>query len=246
MKKKTNLSSHELEFIKIRQECVGSIVDAVQEVAKFKIGDFLIAFRPETAYDKRHQITNSYGAAKKYTVVFVDKYGVPYMKELNKNGTPIGQLISPLKLDNSDYRAFIDKRIEFEVDPDYADAIIMDNEDGFNATERHKAKSDNFKEITKHNKSLKVKFKDNTELLQFLKTIKVGDVYYRSIKTYFTILTLNPIPTTHGGRRIQEYVPFGTAQDSKGKVFNLDHGTFLWHAIYRGQPRSYNELKDPK
>ncbi len=244
-KKKTNLSAQEMDFIKHRQEHIGSLVEAVQQVSKFKQGDFLIAFRPATPYSNRTQITNSYGAAKKYTVVMVDKYGVPYMKELNKNGTPIGQLISPLRFEGGT-RAIKDTRIEFEVDPDYTDAVIMADEENYDATHINKAKSDNFKEITKHNKSLKVKFKDKDDLLKFLLTLKVGDVFYKSIKTHFTITSLLPIPTTHNGKRVKEFEVFGTAQDSKGKNFSLDHSTFLWHAIYRGQPRSYNELKDPK
>lgn len=251
-KKKASLDPMELQYIGQREAVLDSILGTIQEVTKFKTGDFLIAFHPQTQYSARQQITNSYGAPKKFTVIHTDKYGIPYMKELNKNGTPVGRLISAVRFDDANRARVntnierVNTNIEFEVDPDYADAIIMADEENYDAANIHKIKSETFKEITKYNKSIKVKFKTNVDLLQFLKTLKVGDVFWKSIKTSFTILTLDPIPTTHGGKRLVEYKVFGTAQDSKGKVFNLDHTKFHWHAIYTAQPRSYNELKDPK
>ncbi len=248
-KKKVKLSSQEMDFIGQREAFLQGLIGAIQEVAKFKTGDFLIAFKPSYSYgmrtEKRTQIVNSYGAPKKYTVVYTDKFGVPYMKELNKNGNPIGQLISSLRFEDGQ-RAVKQSNIEFEIDPDYTDAIIMDDEQNYDASAIARAKSETFKEITKHNKSLKIKLKNGPELLKFVKTLKVGDVFWKSIKTNFTIISLNPIPTTHNGTRIKEYEVIGRARDSKGKEWDIDHTTFYWHAIYTAQPRSYNELKDPK
>ena len=244
-KKNNDVLPHELDFIRQREEVIASIVGAIGEVAKFKKGDFLIAFRPQTQWSKRQQITNSYGAPKKFMVVHTCRFNVPYMKELNKKGTPVGQLISPLKFEGGN-RAVKSTDLEFEVDPDYADAIIMMDEDNYDAATVHKMKSDTFKEITDHNKSLKVNCTDMKELLQFLQSLKVGDVIYRSTKNHFTILKLDPIPTTHNGTRLDERGFFGPAQDSKGKVFDLGAYVFKWKAIYTGCPRSYNELKDPK
>jgi len=239
------LDSYELDFIKQREDVIASIIGAIKDVAQFKIGDFLIAYQPANSWQKRRQVVNSYGAPKKYTVVHTCKFGIPYMKELNKKGNAVGQLICPIKFDDRN-RVVAASDYEFEVDPDYADAIIMDDEANYNATDLHKVKSDTFKEITNHNKSLKVNCHDGVALLHFLKTLKVGDVVWKSIKTHFTILTLDPIPTTHSGSRLDDKKVFGTAQDSKGKIFDLDGSTFKWSAIYTGQPRSYNELKNPK
>lgn len=253
--KSLNLTTDEKEYVAERERGLRVTINALKEISQFKRGDFLIAFERDYDYSavgmlrgertKSRQVVNSYGAPKKYTVVHVDGNGIPYMKELNKKGLPAGQLISPIRVDGG-YREIKAGRYRFEIDPDYAESIIMDNEAGFNATLIHKAKSDAFKEITKHNKSIKLKFKSDAELLQFLKTLKVGDQFYKSIKTSFTILTLDPIPTTHNGTRLSAHKVFGTAQDSKGKVFKLDHTTFYWRAVYKAQPRSYNELKDPK
>ncbi len=239
------LDSYELEFIQKREEQISSIIGAIQEAAKFKVGDFLIAYTPANTWQKRRQVVNSYGAPKKYTVVHTDKFGVPYMKELNKKGNAVGQLICPIKFDGGS-RVVAATDYEFEVDPDYADAIIMDDEANYSATDIHKLKSDTFKAITEHNKSLKVNCHDFPSLLLFLQNLKVGDVVWKSIKTHFTILTIDPIPLTHRGARFDETINFGTAQDSKGKIFDLNIRVFKWSAIYTGQPRSYNELKDPK
>lgn len=244
-KKNKALDSYELEFIKEREAVIASIIGSLQEVSKFKTGDYLIAFRPATPYSRRQQVTNSYGAPKKFTVVHTCRFGVPYMKELNKKGNPVGQMICPLKFEGGSrmIKAF---DYEFEVDPDYADAIIMMDEENYDAANLHKMKSDTFKDITNHNKALKVNCHNFNSLLVFLQNLKVGDVVWKSIKTHFTILTINPIPLTHRGSRFDDNVNFGTAQDSKGKIFDLNIGVFKWSAIYTGQPRSYNELKNPK
>lgn len=239
------LDSYELDFIKKREEVIASIVGAIQDAAKFKIGDFLIAFNPANQWQKRKQVVNSYGAPKKFIVIHTCKFGIPYMKELNKKGNPVGILICPIKFDERN-RAVNASEYEFEVDPDYTDAIIMDDEANYNATDVHKIKSETFKAITEHNKSLKINVSDNVVLLNFLKNLKIGDVVWNSIKTHFTILTIDLLPLTHRNTRLDDNVKFGTAQDSKGKVFDLTAWKFKYSAIYTGQPRSYNELKNPK
>lgn len=243
---KVDVTPHEMHYIKEREKLIASIIGAVQDAAKFKAGDYLIAYYPASSYRKsREKVFNSYGAPKKFMVVYTDHFGVPYIKELNKNGQAVGQIISSLKLDQDRFgSAYSD--LEFEIDPDYTDAIIFQEEEGFDVSQVQKHKSNLFKEITNHNKSLKVKWSDTKVLITFLKSLKVGDVVWKSIKTHFTILTIDPIPLTHGGTRIADDKVFGTAQDSKGNIFDLTYRTFKWSAIYKGRPRSYNELKDPK
>lgn len=239
-----SVSYHELSYIKERENQIASVVGAIENAAKFKVGDYLVAYNPAVkGIRSREVITNSYGAPKKFIVVHTDKFGIPYIKELNKNGQSIGNLLSPVKLDRNNYMSSFSD-MEFEVDPDYADAIIFEDEEGFDATATQKQKSDMFKAITAHNKSLKVDWRDVPALIAFLKSLKPGDVVWRSIKSNFTILTIKPIPTTHRDTRLSEYDDFGTAQDNKGNIFDLNYGTFKWKAIYKGQPRSYKELKD--
>lgn len=238
------LSPHEEQFIKDRETQIGLLLEAIESVKKFKAGDYLIAFTPASRWNGRKQITNSYGAPKKFIVVDVDKYGIPYMKELNKKGLPHGHLISSLKVDRN-YMVSINE-YDFEIDPDYTDSLIMMDEENYDASMTHRVKGDLFKAITKHNKSIKVKTSDAQTLINFLQNLKVGDVIWKSIKTNLTVIELQPIPLTHRGTRLAEHTVFGKVKDSKGKEHELDSMFFRWGAFYTAQPRSYNELKDPK
>ena len=244
---KVKVEKFELDFIKKNEYALSETLKVLEDVRQFKDGDYLIAFRRATQWGetKDVQITNSYGAAKKFQVVHVDSNGIPYMKELNKKGEPTGQLITSVRVDGG-YTQLKQSEYRFEVDPDYADSIIMDDEENYDASVTHRVKGDLFKEITKHNKSIKVDNKDTLKLISFLQTLKVGDVLWRSIKTNITITQIDPIPLTHRNTRIDDYKPFGLAQDSKGKMISLDSHFFKWSALYTAQPRSYNELKDPK
>lgn len=244
---KPKLEKHELEHIKRTENGLSELMSVLKDVSRFKEGDFLIAFRRHSGYhgDREVQVTNSYGAPKKFQVVAMDKHGLPYMKELNKKGEPTGTLIQSVRIDGG-YGQLKHGDYRFEVDPDYVDSIVMMDEENYDASSIHRQKGDLFKEITKHNKSIKVKVNDTLALISFLQTLKVGDVLWKSIKTNITITKIDPIPLTHRNSRIDDYKDFGTATDSKGKVHTLNSHFFKWGAFYTAQPRSYNELKDPK
>lgn len=239
-----NIEPHELEFIKNREKIINDFMSTIKSVAKFQQGDYLIA-HTVSWNGLKSPVVNSYGAPKKFIVIHNDANGIPYMKELNKKGQPYGQLICPMNIESN---SFLCRTLEyeFEVDPDFADAIIMEDEKNFEASTIHKMKSDLFKEITNHNKNIKVNVYNNDNLIKFLRNLQVGDILYRSIRTYLTITSLQPIPVSHRNSRIAEDQVFGEAIDSKGKKFDLTARYFRGKAIYTGQPRSYNELKDPK
>lgn len=239
------LSTQEKQFIKDKETQIGLLLEAIESVKKFKAGDYLIAFTPATHWNGRKQITNSYGAPKKFIVVDVDKYGIPYMKELNKKGLPHGHLISSLKVDRN-YMVSKSNEYDFEIDPDYTDSLIMMDEENYDASVAHRVKGDLFKAITKHNKSIKVKTNDIPTLINFLQNLKVGDVIWKSIKTNLTVIEIMPIPLTHNGTRVDEHQTFGKVRDSKGNEHEIDAWFFRWGAFYTDRPRSYNELKDPK
>lgn len=240
--KKFELSSYEAEYIKDRESEMRSTFDILKRLNQFKVGDHCIAY--QTRWGQRDLVTNSYGATNKYVVVAIDEFGVPYMKLLNKHGQPQGQLLSPI---NSNGEGMWDRSgYDFEIDPDYADSIIMDDEANYDPTGLQREKSNLFKEITAHNKSSKVRLHDEGELLAFLKTLKVGDVFWKSIKTNMTITQLDPVPTKRNGKVVDTVTWFGSATLSSGKVVKLNAWSFYRGSLYTKQPRSYNELKDPK
>lgn len=242
---KNKLSDHELEFIKEREEVVKETLNELKKVQEFKVDDYLIAFRKEYYSNKVTQVKNSYDAPKKYQVVHVDSNGIPYIKELNKKGSPIGQLMCPVDVHEGGGRIVRNTDMRFEVDPDYTDSIIMMDEENYDSSQVHRMKSDTFKEITEHNKKHKVKCGDLKEVAEFFSTVTSGMVLYKSIKTHFTVLEINAIPRD-SANRLKGEPTFMKIQDSKGKINNVSLKDFQYKALYTARPRSYNELKDPK
>lgn len=242
------LTAEEKEYIKNNEAAIGNIVAVINAVKQFKEGDYLIAFYQSTGWgdDRKRPVTNSYGAPKKFQVVAVDKHGIPYMKELSKKGNPVGSLISSIKNNNDRGIGYNYEQIYyFEIDPDYTDAIILDDQNAYDASNVLKIKSDTFKEITEHNKKIKVESNDAKILAVFLNTVKVGDTLWRSNISSWTIIEINPVPRDKSNR-IENYTPFMKAVTNKGKTVTLCFHDIRGKAIYTAQPRTYKELRDPK
>lgn len=242
------LTAEEKEYIKNNENMIDGIMSHLNAVRKFNKGDYLIAFYPASYHGdtKKRLVTNSYGAAKKFQVVAVDRHGVPYMKELNKQGKPVGQMVCSIKYDMQNV-THVDTALTyiFEVDPDYTDAIIFDDQGNYNASNILKMKSDTFKEITEHNKKHKVNCSDAKLITAFLATVKVGDLLWRSNKTSWAVTEINPIPRDKGGR-IENYSVFMKVTLNNGKIQELCFDDFRRKALYTDRPRTYKELRDPK
>ncbi len=243
---KVKLASHELDYIKERERAMTETINTLRNLSRFKEGDFLIAFHYSSGYGdhRKRPVTNSYGVPKKFIVVHVDVNGIPYMKELSKNGDATGSILSPIRVDGG-YSMVKQAEFIFEVDPDYADAIILDDQENFNATEMLKAKADNFKAIAEHNKKIKVNCVDLKVLAAFFGTVKVGDTLWRSNTSYYVVSKIDPVPKDKIGRLIKEN-PFIEVTSNKGASLTFSLDDFWRTALYSAQPRSYRELKDPK
>ena len=243
------ISAANKEWVEDTEQLVDNFLKSLKENAKFNLGDYLIGFQSSWGKEKELMI-NSYGAIRKFQVVYIDKHGHGYIKELNRNGRPSGTLQRATELLWDD--GYDTPDITYELDPHYTDAVIMADSENYDAGLAIKEKAKQHKEITEHNKKHKVKTHSNKDFVDFVKSLKVGDVLHKSIKTHFTILSLNSIPLRnrrYGKGKVEEYldysVDFGTAQDSKGKFFKINGHTFDG-TIYTQQPRSFKELKDPK
>lgn len=250
------LTNEEKLFIKEKETIVENSktnLAIVEEVKKFKVGDFLIAYRNERDLqwtttgialklpDTKKPITNSYGAVKKYTVVCVDKHGVPYMKQLNKAGKPTGQLISPIGYNN-----YSGPRLTylFEIDPNYEDAIILDDQDGYKPASDIKARADTFKDIATYNKSIRKKFKNQQEIVDHLNSLKVGDIIWRTNSSFLSIVETKPVPANIVGK-VNHDVVFMKTKDQNGKERVWTFNKIKRIAFYTAQPRTFNELKNP-
>ena len=242
------LTPEEKELIKTNEQLVDNVMAIINVVNKFKEGDFLVAFHHATGFgDTRvRPVVNSYGAAKKFQVVAVDKHGISYMKELNKKWKPSGRLISSVRHNTA--RGTLHYNLEltynFAVDPDYADAIILDDQANYDASNILKEKSDIFKDIAKYNKSIKIKT-ETKELATFLTTVKVGDILWRSNMSSWSVTQIGIIPRSSASR-IAYSTPFMKVITTKGKEEELCFNDICNKALYTARPRTYKELKDPK
>lgn len=230
-----------MDLVAETEKYAASILHALQSVTIFKVGDFLVS---RTNDAKKELVTNSYGAVKKYQVVFVDRLGIPYIKELNKAGKPAGAIIPSISFQPYG-RGIVTSRYFFEVDPEYTDSIILDDQDGYNATEVLKAKSDAFKDIAKHNKAVKVG-QSEPEVVAFVNTLKVGSVIWRSYNTSWIVTHIEPIPKQFMKKALSNTTPFIKVQNNKGMELEIALQDFKNKSIYKDRPRTYKELKDPK
>jgi hypothetical protein len=237
------LTNEEKALIQVNEKAVDDIIVTIEAVKCFKDGDFLIAFYPRSKFDldkKRQPVINSYGAIKKFQVIAVDKHGIPYMKELNKSGKPIGGLIPSMTYSSRHTH----QTYEFEVDPDYTDAIILEDQENYNATSAIKEKSDTFNAISKHNKKIKINTYDIDNLINFLNQVKVGDILWRSNVTSWSVVEIKPLPPQIKFTGFHD--KFMKVLTNKSTEKYVSFSDVRWCALYTDRPRSYRELKDPK
>lgn len=238
------LTPEEKDFIAQNEAQLDTVLDALNVVKQFKEGDFLVAFYKQSEFSlstRKTPVSNSYGAPRKYQVVAVCKHGVPYMKELSKKGKPVGRLLSSIHIDGD---GGYETSYDFEVDPDYTDAIILDDQSNFDASNVLKDKSNTFKEIGQYNKTIKVDT-DAKVLPIFLATVKVGDILWRSNTTSWSVVEIGAVPR-NSSNRIGYSSIFMKVMTNKGKTLDICFNDVWGKALYTNRPRTYKELQDPK
>ncbi len=246
------LSLNDQAQIKDWESHFGQALDSLEKAKQFSIGDYLILLEgsrlPGTSLMPQK---NSYGAPIKYKVVFINRYGVPFVKAVNKKGNPCGELYSCVG-DNS---VSDEERFEFTLDPDFADALLL--EDTYDPAILHRTKQEIFKEVTKHNKKVKLKTREIGDVVNLFANAKVGDTLWTSTKGHYTIQDketvskadfhkkVSPISSTYyNGTRVKgPFVVILTVVDKKGKTHRVSPDFFLDKALYSERPRSYKELK---
>jgi hypothetical protein len=235
-----------------------NMLKKISEVKQFKEGDYFIAMgfigHDEDGEFKYGVLTNSYGAAIKYIVVHVTPHGIPFAKKLNSVGNPVGPIISmigPLVMGDGDIDYF-DDDVTFQLDPDFAEAIILDSASEYDPTHVHKNKKNLFNEIVKHNKSLKIDTHDAKSVNEFFLNINVGNLFWQSPNSFFLVKN-KTVETKNGtlfkkvngwsGRCISK-VAILTVEDKKGNEKIVCAADYVHKALYSQQPRSYKELKN--
>lgn len=246
---KDYISKHLMEDILQIEYEISEILNALNEVRKFKIGDILIA--KERVSDQYEYVRDSYGIPIKYKVFYVDKNNVPYVRELHKNASSNDRSTGCL-LQFGDPECKL-HGFKYEIDPDYADAVMLGDEDSYDPLEERVRRRKSRAEITQHNKSIAIKSGSSDDF--FKKHVKVGAILWRSNKNYWYITEINSgagfKKVTKFSRKTGRFFRRNVKLTIKVKTASqkellLSKEDFRNKIFYTDKPRSYNELHDPK
>jgi hypothetical protein len=141
---------------------------------KFSIGDVLIREEKYSKYDGTGSFEWKVSKAScdlpyKYVYVFENELGVGYIRRLSVNG-----------------RKFVDRPIcitefdpdqtKFSLDPEYADHMLLANEDdNFDTKSRYDEIKKKREQIHRQNKKIRIPLNDEAQVLAWMKTLKIGD-----------------------------------------------------------------------
>jgi hypothetical protein len=234
---------------------VGRYLDTIKRAQQFKLDDFLI-LKIGVYGNKISTQTNSYGAPIKYKVVHVNAHGIPFVKRVNKNGEPMGRISSCIGMTDDEYYLEGSSTIfAFELDPDYADSILL--QDNYDPTSLHRSKKDIWKAVTEHNKACKVPTRDLKDLVIFFESVNVGDTLWTSnVGSYFVqdkkaTSSTEFLKYARGNMTAKQVkiltmsnvgITTLTVRDKHGNVKNVTPDFFHYRALYTDRPRTYKEL----
>lgn len=245
---KTSLSPKDQTVVDSFNAKYGPGMDALERSKQLQIGDYLILHVWDHNNKKALQ-TNSYGAPIKYKVVHAQQHGIPFIKRVNKKGDPIGPLYSVMGMLDTDDYIRRGQRFEFELDPDFADSLLL--QDKYDPATLHRSKKDIWKAVTEHNKACKVPTDQLADVILFFNTLNVGDIFWISNVSHYIVHDKNALDSKELSKnRVKGYptrvkgpfVTVLTVADKNGKVIKISHDYFHGKALYRERPRSYREL----
>lgn len=253
MSNQNNLSQEDIEFIKDSEDVYKLLFKKIENAKSFKIGDYIIRYDLEYSFDGKEawQVKkNSYGVPVKYKVITVSESGIPFIRCVDSKGNTHGRLISALDEDSEDY--IIDVvYIKYELDPDYVDALLLDEE--YEPSVLYKTKQQTWKEIATHNKINKIDTHDIKKIIGLFNTLSPGDILYTSSISHYLVHKIEFLTRDEAMKRLPNtgvYVPKGknskipvlTVLDKNlaTKVITADF--FFQKSLYKTRPRSYKEI----
>lgn len=170
---KRELTPEEEKIIKQQQDA-SPVVRFIRSKDRlnFGVGDYLIKV------NKRHvssseeikwepeTISGVSSQPKRFLCIYEDEYGIKYIKPLTSLGKELPTILS---------LADVNDWTRYEIDPDYADHMILDGENKFDFTEQRKQQKAIRDSITKKNKKIAIKTRDTNEIDKILLSMKPGD-----------------------------------------------------------------------
>ena len=236
---KIKLSPQDKNIIQEYVNSLTPVINAIKHSNQFNLGDYVIV------EDNGQVVTNAYGTAIKYIVVHKTEEGICFIKRMSSKGNPTGQIMSMV--------VDVNKGTRFLMDPDYVDAIILENKEGYDGAERQRKQKELRDSITKHNKAIKVSTRDMDHCVNFLANVKVGDILWTSTKKCVTVVDTKQIEVnkyphrTHLSKYMRQnlsHIVVAFVFSQNGVVKPLGPEDIKWKALYTAQPRSYTELRN--
>ena len=233
----TGLSADDMEDIKDEEIGHALLEERFALGKQFSIGDYLIKRVMNERTDVWSTALNAYKAPRKYRVLHVDKGGIGWAKEISLTEHPVGRLICLFDEHDENDR--------YELDPDYADAIIFDRKADYHPHGAHLDQAKLYKEIAAHNKRLKIRGGTPEIFVEFWNTIKVGQTFWFSHDTSFRVNRIDKMSERQALRYDSRRSNFIWITTNKDKQKKLSFSDLWFKTVYTAQPRTYKELKDP-
>lgn len=241
------LTPRDLAQINDYNEEIAEIVKSIEESRRFKMGDYLILIETHYGSDVPQVKMNSYGVPIKFKVVHVSEQGVAFIKQLNKQGDTCGPIMTCVRDGHWDGNP----RASFELDPDYADALLLQDE-AYDPTQLHKIKQAAWKEIIRHNKACKVPTNELKHIIKFFKEVEVGTTLWTSNTNYFLVQGKQTMSAKEYNKSapLAQQTPLRSREltvlsvvDKNGNAKDIVADYFEYKALYKERPRTLKELK---
>lgn len=150
-----------------------------QDSFKFKVGDILIKHtKAIKRYSHSHEVTwepvvNSVGAPKKFMYVFENELGIGYIRQLKVDGKGFGSVLYCVA-------NFDPNSVKFSLDPEYADHLLLNQEEDFNHNKEYLQKKKFRKEAIEANNRILLSTKSSEFIAPWFLSLKVGDQFWMS------------------------------------------------------------------
>lgn len=142
-----------------------------KHLCNFEVGDVLIKLCRRGDSWEPENITSGTKMPQRYVYIHKDAYGVGYVKQLKVSDGTLGEIISSvLELDFDWYR--------YEVDPEYAEHVILDAE--FDIKSLHKKANESKRLAQKMNRKMGLKANSLKEYNAFFQKLNPGDLFHLS------------------------------------------------------------------
>lgn len=149
------------------------------EYKELNIGEvFLIKYKRYSTGNEYSYMSRTYGGKpNKYMVVFKDDEGFAFVKRINASGK-LGKEVYCLQTQ------YPMPTYQLEPDPDYVEAIIFEDEAGYDPSKVEKENTKKKGQARRKNKKLEISFDNQDKAYEFIESLNIGDKMYDSKTSY--------------------------------------------------------------